>query len=601
MSIYAGNKKIAGLYRGEDVEHATETHAGIIEIATNEEVKAGVDDLKAVTPLKLTKQIKPIDDRGIDTRNELERVKNDILETGEASDSYIHLEDSTMAEFQELEVEGVRKQTTTTGKNLFKPFNATKTFGGITATVSNGEIRLTGTATTLVNQPLWGSFSETSPTLFELKKGTYTFSGMGEFNGDVRINVVINGTGTGIYGSRSITFDEDVNVTGVFMLIKSGQTVDITFKPQCELGTVATDYESYTGGIASPNPDYQQPISVIEDSIKITSCNKNLLSYIEDFEETTLGITTKQTKGIYSLKGTTSSVGDILTEKKLKSYTIKNGDYLHLGNNVAENRLALVLLYSDGTKKSFGLTRANTIYNLTEFVGKTINGIRIYCNTAGIELSLEIKPMISTNSNFEQFEEHLESQIEIDLGDEFIGKIDNTYKDTLKVVYKEEDANYHLILNKKVRKVVFNGDETWSVAERTSTSNGVIVTSFSPTIYDINTVISNYATSVGWASKVGQMDFHYGQVRFYAPTNTITVNEWKQKISENNIIMYAGLKIPYEVDLGVIDMPIAYDEVTNIFTNSDLLPTINVKYYRDFHKSYANLEARLTELERKVG
>ena len=53
MSIYVGNKKISGLYRGEDVEHATETHAGIIEIATSEEVATGTDDLKAVTPLKL--------------------------------------------------------------------------------------------------------------------------------------------------------------------------------------------------------------------------------------------------------------------------------------------------------------------------------------------------------------------------------------------------------------------------------------------------------------------------------------------------------------------------------------------------------------------
>lgn len=52
MSIYIGNKKVSGLIRGEDISHATEVHAGIIEIATQNEVSEGTDDSKAITPLK---------------------------------------------------------------------------------------------------------------------------------------------------------------------------------------------------------------------------------------------------------------------------------------------------------------------------------------------------------------------------------------------------------------------------------------------------------------------------------------------------------------------------------------------------------------------
>ena len=57
MSLYIGNKKIAGLVRGEDISHATEEHAGIVELATQEEVIQGSDDLKAVTSLKLNKKL----------------------------------------------------------------------------------------------------------------------------------------------------------------------------------------------------------------------------------------------------------------------------------------------------------------------------------------------------------------------------------------------------------------------------------------------------------------------------------------------------------------------------------------------------------------
>ena len=51
-----------------------------------------------------------LDNKIIATRNELERVKNDVLETGTDSDTFVHLEDSAMAEYQELSVDGVCEQ-----------------------------------------------------------------------------------------------------------------------------------------------------------------------------------------------------------------------------------------------------------------------------------------------------------------------------------------------------------------------------------------------------------------------------------------------------------------------------------------------------------
>ena len=53
-------------------------------------------------------------------------------------------------------------------------------------------------------------------------------------------------------------------------------------------------------------------------------------------------------------------------------------------------------------------------------------------------------------------------------------------------------------------------------------------------------------------------------------------------------------------DLEVVDMPLSYNEVTNIFTDSDLLPQINVKYYRNFVKTVQNLQVNEKALKQEL-
>ena len=47
-------------------------------------------------------------------------------------------------------------------------------------------------------------------------------------------------------------------------------------------------------------------------------------------------------------------------------------------------------------------------------------------------------------------------------------------------------------------------------------------------------------------------------------------------------------------------MPLAYKEVTNIFTDSDLLPTINAKYYRTFETTVQNLQINDKSLKQEI-
>lgn len=48
------------------------------------------------------------------------------------------------------------------------------------------------------------------------------------------------------------------------------------------------------------------------------------------------------------------------------------------------------------------------------------------------------------------------------------------------------------------------------------------------------------------------------------------------------------------------DMPLSYNEVTNIFTDSDLLPKINAKYYRNFVTTIQNLQVNEKALKQEL-
>ena len=364
-----------------------------------------------------------LDNKIIDTRNELERVKNDVLETGTNTDTYIHLEDSAMAEYQELSVDGVCEQKTTS--------------------IANGD-----------------------------------------------------------------------------------------------------EYDS-------PSPDHPQPISVIENSLKITSCNKNL---VEPKIVTTSigGITiTNNDDGSYTLNGTTTKNTNV--SSGYRETTFKKGNYT-FNNNASLPSYVWYSLISDDTGSAYYLFKTlnnNNIKTLTFDKDTKFKKIKeyLYINKGVTLNNLVIKPQLEKGSTATPYEQHLETQITANLPEgEFIGKINDTYKDTLKVEYNEEDGQYHLNLYKRVYKNnSYNGESYNYYISTTARKDGNI--------------------------ECGELQT--GQVVYYDGDETI-------------------------IDLGVVDMPITYNEITNLFTDSDLMPTINAKYYRNFISTVRNLQVNEKALKQEL-
>lgn len=202
----------------------------------------------------------------------------------------------------------------------------------------------------------------------------------------------------------------------------------------------------------------------------------------------------------------------------------------------------------------------------------------------------------SNNGKDETEENYLESVITANLPEgEFAAKIDDTYKDTLKVVYKE-DRKHHLILNKIISKTILNGTQPISYSKVINDDKFVAQFNIGTAIKSSSTMISDkfIYMSNGWASNsenisTGGSNNNLLQMKILqSRLEEISSNGLTNWLSTHPVEVYYVLNTPYEVDLGIVDMPLSYSGVTNIFTDSDLLPKINAKYYKDFKLSIEN-------------
>lgn len=159
--------------------------------------------------------------------------------------------------------EGWSEQDTTTGKNLC-PRMPSQTVNGVTFTANpDGSVTANGTATSQVvlNVQSMTSYDFTTPMVLSgapsgSSSNTYcllvTYY---DSNGSWENESYDIGNGTLLYS--------DYAQYSIAYLVRSGTVLNnVTFYPQLEQGSTATSYEPYTGGKASPNPDYPQEIRV---------------------------------------------------------------------------------------------------------------------------------------------------------------------------------------------------------------------------------------------------------------------------------------------------------------------------------------------------
>ena len=527
--------------------------------------------------------------------NKLDTLKDEVLDTGEASDSFIHIEDSAISELQELEVEGVCEQKATEGYNILNTNNlVSSTTNGITYTPvykENGTlayINVNGTATDN------STYTVHEGTRYPVNKDkSYLISGCptgGSSSTYSILTYTYNEENTylgGFYDNGSGVIVSQASFVWLHIDIKKGVTLNnAKFYPMLVVGNEKKDYEPYTGGIASPNPEYPQEIKTIENGLKITSCNKNIfINELLTTETTMNGVTiTPISDTIFKLNGTATSTTyfNLRREKVFGAFILRDVESSIKSQTV--NGYTLSASISNGVT-NVGHNANNGLWSINIASGAVYNNA-----------ILKIQ---------------LQSQINANLPEgEFIGKLNDTYKDTLKVEYNEEDGKYHLILNKNISKKIFDANDDWS---RSANNNG---NTFRFSIGNAEYIKDgNYETeSPNFKSNYFQSNSfsniylkdQSGISWWFNDTktnwvlsfgNNISLEDFKTFLTEHIIMAYYATTKPYTIDLGPVEMPLSYNEITNIFTDSDLLPKINATYYRNFKQTIKNINSDISSIK----
>lgn len=553
------------------------------------------------------------------TNSELEKLKDEILEIGEVSDSYIRIEDSTMSKLKSLSIDGVCEQETTTGKNLCDATLLPITQFGITISKNNtGDIIINGTPDYSEGYKQFNIGAKKT-----LEPGTYTTSVENKKNG---LGIALGGfdgqlnlTMSGVEKTKTSTATKIYNISPqINISYDAGTFKNYIFNPMIEKSAIATKYEPYTGGQPSPSLDYPQEIKTITDSLNVTSCNKNMFkmndNYSKGYTTTKNGITLKVEDDLsISLKGTTTDRTEFFL---FGSWSVRNNSYLPKEiftisqNGFVDGITSNLSFFKNGNNiQNYGLTyiKTSNIFNLSliEFDGISY-AIAI---AEGKTIDTRVYIQIESGKKTTSFEEQLQSQITANLPeDEFIGNIDSIYKDTLSIEL-QDDETYHLILNKMIFREIYDGSEDWAMTYGEHMFNLRTSSKFIPRInsysnYCIYNPVQSYIYNTLKDNEFALQKFTSNKnssytlfLKFMSINN---VKEFKNWLSTHKMEIYYVLEEPYKIDLGIVDMPFSFDEVTNIFTDSDLLPKINATYYKNFISTIRNLKVNNETLKNEL-
>ena len=448
-----------------------------------------------------------------------------------------------------IDLKGNTSQESTTGKNLLQNTATTQTINGITFTInSDKSVKVSGTASATVYLAY---------NTFLLKAGTYTLSAGVFVNSLTRIQLIEDVTGRPLLAStqssslQTFTINEDKNVFLQYR-INNGEIIDTTFYPQLESGSSATSYEPYTGGIASPNPDYPQEIKSVTGNQVISVCGKNLISsstrsgntlffnnansqtdYIFKAGTYTLSYVNSNTTSVYIRTATTSATS--LGSGSPRTFT-SNEDF-----NIWIYRSGM----TDDETTNIQLEQGSTATTYQEYQTPQSQTIRLG--------NIELCKIPNTN-----YRDRLFKAID---GDSFYDTLDSTTKNSL------DSGSWYKY--GAIGKVVLDGSENWSIYG-SGTPNYFYYFNANLSTADSSLGLSNYFQyrSVGSSDTVAGISINGNYIRIRSTAEDTTAN-FKTWLGTHNTIVYYVLSTP------------TFTKITDTNLISDLNNLYNLKSYND--------------------
>lgn len=275
-----------------------------------EEIKNAVNEYLEKNPVKpgaTTEQAQQIEQNKTNIASLKEDLSNKITKFYASNQGETHLADSDNGKIMDMMLYGKSEQKKYSGKNLLNATLQTTAKNGVTCTANgDGTYTLNGTAT---------ERTEFIIDVFNIDiSKKYKLIAFTKERSYINCFAQLNQSPWTIYGTSTdsqVTITDSENIRLVIAAIKGATLSNEIIKPMIVDASLYPDaayddFEPYTGGIPSPNPDYPQEIkSVVNPTVKV--CGKNLLN--PTLATTTVnGVTCTANKdGTYTLNGTAKS------------------------------------------------------------------------------------------------------------------------------------------------------------------------------------------------------------------------------------------------------------------------------------------------------
>ena len=575
----------------------------------------------------VNQEISSIENELQKTTNKIDTVieKADLGIKNTASGDSIHLTDSADNKTIEFALFGKAKQKVTTGKSLAKITLTTRTVNGVTFTVNqDGSIEVIGIPTEQISVTAITGFIPNFSGIVKLTGAPNDDCHMYAWNVTLNQRPYTDETKTTLQTlnnnsvNKELPFYVEAGETYMVMIrifesvATAGTELNCTVYPMLSID--GGEFEPYTGGLPSPNPDYRQEIVVsgADGSVEGKSQGKNWLKNTA-VTQTVNDITfTVNKDGSIAVNGapnipTSINLDNVLNLEKGKTYVLTNG--IGVANYPV---ITSSIIYKDGSSKEDGFATFDSTRSkitVTEDI-ESIKSPRVFVK-AGVTLNnVTIYPMVRLESDTEEYEPYRETVAAISTPNSLAGiPVDSggNYTDAdgqqwiSDEIVKYADGSGERI--QCVKKFIFNGTETWvksSLVDNVfyNTSNftdGMLISS-------IPIICNAY---IGVISPINFMDDK--RIRYAISTSSSpimyikdssfnTVDELKAALASKNIYGYYPLKEPIRTpltaeEIAEIEKLQTFYPITNITNDSDC--GMKVTYLAD-SKNY--IDSKIAEL-----
>lgn len=535
---------------------------------------------------------------------------------GNKSGTLVNIDDAWRVKALKAGVDGKSEQVVTAGKNYFSfPVGYTKTASGVTLKVESDGILLTGTPTITSsfirfvspeNSLAFVSGNSYTMQFPENRAGIEVWVASGAIGGTLNYSIADTSTAskTKVAGSDLAASTCDIKIS-----FDVG-TLNLKIHPQLEIGSTATEYEPYTGGVPSPSPESPQEVDIIDSPVSVQVVGKNLnkLPY-ESINKVSNGITwTLNNDGSVTANGTATDFSGFYFRWN-EPLRLRGARTVGSGCSAGGSANSYCIIFDTGDS-------ATRVYDTGAGVAipdgwESVRFLaRIYTGTTVSNLTF--KPQIEVGTSPTPYEPYTSNEQTITLPP------DHNYLASLPEGTHDElvlRADGVAVLTERVGKVVFDGsaDEMWkdlgtsvSFRWRITVAGAIFATSTAKTF-----ICDSYKT-LPWASTPepygASSSADYGGVDILAIRNVdvATLVDWTARLVANPVTVYYKLETPatsYSADNGTTwstTDPAAgnsaiqlYKGTNNVWCTDALSPNANLEYVQDTNAVIKKLSAAI--------